>query len=59
MLDEDFVGHLADKSNTAWRKLSNSFRVGEAEGEEAAGVHLSRPRNPESITFGAPTVPNQ
>jgi hypothetical protein len=52
-------GTWKTKSNTACRKLSNSFRVGEAEGDEAAGVHLSRPRNPESITFGAPTVPNQ
>ena len=58
MLAQNFVGHLPDKSNKARRKLSNSVRVGEAEGEEA-GIHLSRPRNPESITFGAPTVPNQ
>jgi hypothetical protein len=38
MLDQVSSGTYQTKSNTAWYKLSNSFRVGEA---EAQGPHGS------------------
>jgi hypothetical protein len=40
MLDQVSSGTYQTKSDTAWCKLSNSFRVGEAESAGPAWVHF-------------------